>query len=368
MKFSIKKVTAVLTAAALAGSLAACSTDKSWAVKNSSESVPIGAYIYNLYTAYQTASSSAPDTTKPVLSQKIENKDATAWINAKALTGVKSMLVIDGKMKQMNLKLSADDEKNVSSTTDSLWGQYQSTMEKYGISKTSFNLALSDYYTKYEKVFNATYGKGGSKEVPDAELKTFFEKSYSDFSYIACPLYTADASGNFKAALSDADKKKKEAEFDGYAAKIKAGTMTIQTAADAYQKSAGATSSPLNNETLNLSTDTNYPQAFKDVVKGMQPGEIKATELSSLYAYVLVVKNDVSKKTDSELKTADSRKSLLSDYKSKEFSDEISKEADALKDVTVNDAAVNSYNPSMFVASASSAAGTASAAQAAPAK
>jgi hypothetical protein len=361
MKTSIiKKITAVLTAAALTGSLAACSADKSWAVKNSSESVPIGAYIYNLYSAYQSASSSVPDSTKPVLSQKIDNKDAAAWINAKALTGVKSILVIDGKIKQMNLKLTDTEVKSVSDTTDSLWSQYQSTMEKYGIAKTSFNLALSDYYTKYEKVFNSTYGKGGSKEVPDAELKSFFEKNYSDFSYIALPLYTTDTSGNFKAALSDADKKKKEAEFDDYAAKIKAGTMTIDAAAAAYEKSAGATSNPLNTETINLSTDTNYPQAFKDAVKAMQPGEIKATELSSLYTYVLIVKNDIAKKTDTQLKTADSRKSLLSDYKGKEFSDEISKEADALKDVSVNDAALNSYNPSMFVDTASSAAQTAS--------
>ena len=352
----IKKITAVLTAAALTGSLAACSADKSWAVKNSSESVPIGAYIYSLYSSYQSASSSVPDSTKPVLSQKIDNKDATVWIRDKALTGVKSLLVIDGKVKQMNLKLTDAEVKNISDTTDSLWGQYQSTMEKYGIAKTSFNLAVSDYYTKYQKVFEATYGKGGSKEVPDSELKSFFEKNYSDFSYLALPLYTTDANGSFKAALSDADKKKKEAEFDDYAAKIKAGTMTMDAAATAYQKSAGATSNPLNTETINLSTDTNYPQAFKDVVKAMQPGEVKATELSSLYAYVLIVKNDVTKKTDTQLKTADSRKSLLSDYKGKEFADEISKEADSLKDVTVNDAALNSYNPSMFVETASSSA------------
>lgn len=350
-----KKAAAGLMAAALISGMTACSTDKSWAAKSGSTTVPIGTYVYYLYNAYGSAQNSVKDTTKPVLDQKIDNQDAAAWMRAKALTYTKSILVIDQKMKDLKLNLTDSETKQVSDTADSLWGQYSSTLEQFGIAKSSFTLAYPDYYTKYQKVFNAVYGKGGSKAVSDSDLKDFYVKDYTDFSFLACPLYTTNSDGSFKAALSDADKKKKEQEFDKDVSQIKAGKMTLQQAADAYQKSAKLKSAPLQNETLNLSTDTNYPQAFKDVVNGMKPGELKASELKDLSVYVLVSKNDITKQADQKLKDATGRSSLLSDYKGKEFSDEITKEADALKDVTVNDAAVNSYNPSMFVAAASAA-------------
>lgn len=367
----LKKLTAALTAGALISGMAtACSADKSWAVKDNSTTVPIGAYIYNLYGAYSAAESMVKDTSKPVLEQKIENQDATAWIRSKALTYTKSILVIDAKMKQMNLKLTDAETKQVSATSDSLWNQYSSTLEKYGIAESSFRVAYPDYYTKYQKVFDATYGKGGSKEVSDSELKNFYVKSYTDFSFIACPLYTTDSSGNFKAALSTADQKKREQEFNNYASQIKAGKMTMQQASDAYQKSSKATTTPLQNETVNLSTDTSYPQEFKSALKAMKPGEIKATEFKDLSLYILISKNDIGKKADEKLKDTSGKHSILADYKGKEFSDEIDKEASALKDVTVNDRAINSYNPSMFVntssaAPSSPAAGTSSAGAAA---
>lgn len=352
----IKRAAAAAMAVILAAGTAACSTDKSWAAKNSSLTVPIGSYIYNLYRAYATASDKAQDKTKPILDQKIEGKDATSWIRGKALTYTKSMFVVDNKMKDMNLKLTDTENTNVKSATDTMWSQYQTALEKFGIAKSSFNLASSEYSAKRDKVFNAIYGKGGSKAVSDADLKSFFQDRYTDFSYIVRPLYSTDTNGNFKAALSDADKKKATQEFDGYADKIKAGSMTLDQANDAFKKSSGGTSSTVNNETIDFSTDTTYPDAMKTAIKAMKAGECKTLELKDLYLYVLVVKNDIAKKTDEKLKTDDGRKSILSDYKGTEFDAEISKEADALKDVTVNDAAINSYNPSMFVTAASSAA------------
>lgn len=54
----IKKITAALMALVIMLSTAACSADKSWAMKNDSMSAPIGVYIYYLYAAYQSAGSS----------------------------------------------------------------------------------------------------------------------------------------------------------------------------------------------------------------------------------------------------------------------------------------------------------------------
>lgn len=343
-----KKFAALLLAAAMLTSTTACSSDNSWAAKDDSLTVPVGSYIFNLYSAYASAAGQVPDTTKPVLGQKIGDKDAEAWIREKALNMTKSIFVIDRKMKELKLSLTADDNTQIKDLTDQAWNSYQSTLEGYGIAKSSYNFAASDYSVKSQKVFDAIYGKGGSKAVADDELKSFFEKNYTDFSYILCPLYKTDSSGNFSSALSDDEKKKAEDTFNGYAGKITDGSMTLQQAADAYKAASGGDIS-VSSETTNLSTNPyGYPDDMVKLLQGMKAGETKAAEISDGFLYILVTKNDITKKTEDQMKTDDGRRTLLNDYKGKEFTDEISKEADALTGVTVNEKAVDSYNPSMF--------------------
>ena len=99
----------------------------------------------------------------------------------------------------------------------------------------------------------------------------------------------------------------------------------------------------------------------------MKAGEVKGAEVSGVY--LVVMKNDISKKTSAQLGTESSRSSVLAQMKGKEYSDEIDKEAAAYTNVTLNQKALDSYKPSMFVTAASSTAPTASAAasEAAPA-
>jgi hypothetical protein len=341
----IKRIAVLFLAAVLSVSTVACSSDKSWCAKNDSLTVPIGSYIYDLYAAYAGASSKVPDSSKAVLGQKIDNKDAATWIREKALNSVKEIFVIDQKMKNMKLSLTDAEKSTIKTSTDTFWNQYQKTLEGYGIAKSSYELAAADYSSKYQKVFNAVYGKGGSKAVSDDELKSFFEKNYTDFSYVMCKLYKTDSNGNYSASFSDDEKKKTKAEFDDYASKIKAGTMTLQQAADAYKSVDSSVS--VQNETINLS---NYGQVedLKKLLDGMKAGETKTAEISDGYLYILVTKGDITKKTAEKMKTDSGRSTLLTDYKGQEFSGEISKEADALKGITVNEKAVNSYDPSMF--------------------
>ena len=343
----MKRTAAALIALLIAASAAGCSGgDKSWAAKDDSLTLPIGAYIYNLYGAYASAVSEVPDSSKAVLEQKIDDKDAETWIKDKALNNLKSIFVIDNKMKELGLTLTDDETQTIESATASGWQQMQSTLEKYGIAQSSFQLTYADYYTKYSKVFNAVYGEGGSEEVSDAELKNFFETNYTDFSYMVLPLYSTDSSSGSTAEMTDDEKKTAEKEFDDYAAKIKSGEMTMEQAADAYKTSSGSTDEVLQNATMDLSTDTNYVDSFKDLIEPLKTGEVATGELTEYYVYIIVQKNDITKKTDDEMTS--SRASILSEMKGQEFSDEVEKEAGELTGVTFNDAAINSYDPSMF--------------------
>lgn len=350
----LKKFSAVMLAVLLMFGTAACSSDKSWAAKNDSLTVPIGSYICYLYSEYNNASSKVSDSSKPVLSQKIDSKDATSWIREKALTDVKTLFVIDSKMKELGLKLNDSETKTLSSTVSSQWEQYGTQFEKWGIAESSFSFSFYEEPQKLDKIFLATYGKGGKKAVSDSDLKNYYVKNYNDFSYISMPLYTSSTNGKVTAMTDDA-KKKTESEFDGYISKIKAGTMTMQQAADAYKTSSKSTSDELQTDMTNLSTSS-YPDSMKKMIGGMKSGEAKVQEVSSgtTSFYVLVMKNDIEKIIDDDIKDETQRKSLLYTYKSTEFTNEIGKEATALKDVKTNDSALNSYDPSMFETSSTS--------------
>lgn len=351
---SLKKIMAALLAIAMAAGTTACSTDKSWAAKNSTTTVPVGVYIYYLSNAYQGAQSQVTDSSKPVLEQKIENQDATAWIKNKALDYTKMVLLVEDKMKELKLSLTADETKAISANTDSGWTSAGSSLEKYGIAKSSFEMANTAFSAKYQKVFTAVYGKNGTKAVSDADLKDYFEKNFSDFTFMVRPFYTQDATGNY-AALSDSDKAAAKKEFDGYAEDVRTGKKTMQQAADAYKASSKQTTEQLSNSTIDLTNDTSFPDDFKTTIKAMKNGEVKAVEISSMY-YVVIQKNDITKKTATQISTDDGRNSILIQMKSKEYSDEMEKEAKAYTNITLNQAAIDSYNPSMFVTPTSSAA------------
>ena len=348
------KAVAALLAVALCIPAAGCSGgDKSWAVKDSAESVPIGAYIYNLFSAYGQADKQKTDSSKSVFDQKIENKDAKTWIREKALTSTKELLLFDKKMKDMNLTLSAAETKNASDMNAQVWGSYASTFEKYGIAQSSFETAYGTALEKERKIFDATYGKNGKQAVSDDDLKNYYTKNYTDFSYIACLLYKPDANGNASSVFTDAQKKSAEAVINGYASQVEAGKMTMQQAADAYKTSLKGTQNELHSDSVNLAADTGYPSDMKNVLKGMKTGEFKTVELKDEQMYLLISKGDAAKSADAKVSSENDRESLLFSYKSDEFLSNLTKEADAMTGVTANDSALNSYDPKMFLSASS---------------
>lgn len=348
----LKRISAAVMALMIMVSVVGCSSDKSWAAKKDNTTIPIGVYIFYLYSAYSDASSKVTDTSKPVLSQKIENKDASTWIRDTAMTSLKSYVAIDAKMKELNLTLTADEKSAVTSSTSQYWGSYGPTFQGYGISQTSFDLAYSQYNAKRDKVFRALYGKGGKNAVSDADLKTYFEKNFTDFNYFYAPLTKADTSGN-EVALTAAEKTALKKEFDGYAEKINSGKMTMTEAAAAYKTSSKATSDPLQSVTTVIDS-TSAASDFGKVITAAKAGTAQVSEVSG--NYVLLLKNDITKKSDSQLSTEDGRNTVLYQMKNKDFDTYVTTEAGKVSGVSYNDAAINDQKIEKFATAASSAA------------
>lgn len=114
--------------------------------------------------------------------------------------------------------------------------------EKYGVSLDSFAYCTTLYNTKYEALFKAVYGKGGSKEVSDADLTKYFKENYTDYSYLSVNLYTStkDEAGSSKnVAMSDKEIKKVEDQLNGYKNDLNKGGSFDDVIAS-YKKSSGS--------------------------------------------------------------------------------------------------------------------------------
>lgn len=349
MKTWKKCLAAVLSLAIMASATACSGADKSWAVKNDNLTVPIGAYIYNLYSAYQQASVQVEDSTKPILEQTVEDQDAATWIKENALRQTKSILVIDDKMKELNISLTEDELQQVSDQTDSYWGSISTAMTEYGVAKSSFNLAYADYYTKYTKVFDAIYGKGGTQEVSDADVKDYYVTNYMAFSYVLAPIIDMTTGTN----LSEDELSQLDTEFKDYAAKINDGSMTAQEAADAYKTSSGDDTVQLYTDAANFNGETSsYPEEFGTSLKSMKDGECRIVEVQGLYK-VLLVKDDVTATAEDKISDETSRTAILQNMKQEEFKQMIDEAADGYS-AEINQKAIDSYQPDMFVEETSS--------------
>lgn len=345
----MKKALALALAAVFCASAAGCSNvDKSWSMKNSSETLPVGCYIYNLYLSYSEANSNKTDSTKTVFEQQIDNEDGATWIRSEAYSLTKQILLVDQKMTDLNLSLTDDETSSVNSFNSSTWSSYSTQMETYGVAQSSFNKAYGEFLFKKQKIFESIYDTNGTNAVSDSELKDYYINNYTDFSYMVCALYQTDSSGNYSASYTDEQKAAAKEPLDNYAAAISAGTMTMQEAGDAYATALGTTSTVLYSDSLNLSSTSNYPDLFISTLESMQTGEVQAFELSDVQAYVLLYKNDTAANADEKISSSTDRSNLLYEYKNEEFEANLKSEAESMTGVTVNEAALNSYDPTMF--------------------
>ncbi len=156
-----KKIILILTSLILSLSITACS-NMSWSVKTNDNTLAAGVYIYYMQTAYAEAYNKVENRYSDILSQTIEEKDASSWIKDTALNYCKKLLEVEKQFNESGLTLTEEEINNANSLTDSQWKQYRKTYEGFGISKDSFHRASSLFNQKYIKLFNHIYAPDGT--------------------------------------------------------------------------------------------------------------------------------------------------------------------------------------------------------------
>ena len=348
-----------------------CSMSKEWSYKTSDKELAIGVYIYCLDLAFQQAQTKAKElddydgANDKWLDLEITDDDgntavARQWIKDDAQKKCLNFLAVEKLMKDEGASVDEASQQAADEQAKTYWnvGQYANygyimpmskELEPYGISYDSFRYCSSQYSVNYSVLFSKLYGEGGSQEVSDSELETYFTENYVDYSYIPVQLYEAstdEAGESTNVALSEDKIAEYTSEFEGYISDIDGG-KSFDDVVSAYTEKHELTDSPAVDNTEQLESVSAGDQ-IKDALKELGNNKavtVKVGEGDSAMLYLVYKRNSADSAKD-YLESETNRAGVLNTMKKDDFEDYIKKTADDL-DYEKN-SAVDGYDPKMF--------------------
>ena len=346
MRNTVKKLLAAALAAVLCLSLTACySENNSWAARKGDDTLPIGAYIYFLNSAYSEAADKV-SSDQEVLKADIDGATGKQWTLDRAENYLRSYYYLSEKAEEMGVGLTEEDLESAAASTDSMWTYYKTTLEGMGIAKESFNKAYSVYNTLYEKVFDKIYAEGGDLEVPEDELKAYFTENYYSYDYFYVSLSTTDEDGN-SVDMSDDEKASVKESLDAYAAQINAGRLTVEEAATEYAEVALGGEENSTYYAPSPILKDNASETIKTALEDAQEGEAVVADAST--GYYLLRRKAIADTFDEIKDDEDQVESILGNMKAKDFQEYVIQQGAQEEGVEINAGALKTVSLSKLV-------------------
>lgn len=234
-----KKITALLASLAIVFSASGCGTGKNtaWAARYENYEVNAGIFIYYEMSAYYEAVNQASgenenlDTTdkKALKATQIDGKDMLTWIQDEATENLRKYLAVQAEFDNRGLELTDEEISEMDESVSSAWDTYGSYYEQNGIGEESFR-KITELSYKSSALFESYYGEGGTDEVAEDEIKTYYDENYARVKYIAMNLTNADGT-----ALDDDGKAEIKAMADDYVERANKGE-DFDTLIDEYNE------------------------------------------------------------------------------------------------------------------------------------
>ncbi len=376
---SVKKLTAVALAAAMAVSASGCA-DQSWSYKSDNASLSAGTYIYNLLNGYYEAHDlvESPDEVKNILKAEVTGSDTDAetktveqYAYDVADDTTSRMIAVEELFKKYNLVLNDTEDQAALSYASQVWSTAKKSLEGYGISEESFNYCYADYTVKYGQVFEHLYGKDGEKYVTDDELKKYFDDNHTGYAYFMIGMSETNEDGESVAKSTD-EFKKAEEKLSDYVVMINNNSKTYKDVITQYISDFDAEVDPTysgaykNEEGAGL--DEDVEAKLESLSEGKAAFVKTGEDASTVYYFVYKPKyseiedyldenkvgNEYSSTTTDDgitiydLKSGYTHYSLLNEMKADEYKDYLTEVA-ASSNIKKNDAALKKYTPKLFV-------------------
>ena len=370
------KILCVVLALVMALSVASCSLTKQYAYQKDGIELPVGVYVYYMYSSYNEAQTLAQksdlydattgkyDGKKSFLKMEITDEDgntavAEDWIMDKTKEKLQNAVAIETKFKELGCTVDQTEVDQAKSyLQQSYWDQnLKSVLEPCGVSFESFFKAeyLINIIEKNE-AFKAEYSEGGPSAVSTPDLTDYFTKNYTSYKYFSANLYTTEDNGEATDATTTTTSantpfsEEKTAEyksaFEGYASDISNGG-SFEDAVKKYQDAYNVTEDP---STSNVEIiDENTTDELLKNIKGMKDGQAMTLEIgdddSSKQLYV-IYREPIEKQIDAYINDAEQSATVLQSMKGEDFDALLKKLAEDLK--VEPSSACNNYKPSIF--------------------
>lgn len=369
------KILCVVLALVVALSAAACSLTQQYAYQKDDIELPIGTYIYYLYSAYNEAQNLAQqselydsetgkyDGKKSFLQMEITDEDgetavAEDWINDKATEKLQNAVAIRTKFNDLGCTI---DEAELSQAKDYIksgyWDQsLGEELEGYGVSFESF---FEAEYTisvmEKNAAFKAEYGSDGPSEVSTPDLTNYFTENYTAYKYFSANLYTteteeqtdADAeSSSANVPFSEEEIAKYKEAFNGYVSTIN-DNGSFEDVVEEYMSDFDVAEDPSTSNVEIIDEDTT--DELLKTIKDMKDGQVMTIEIgeddTSKQLY-LIYREPIEDEIDAYINTEEQSEQVLNSMKSEDF-DKMLKDLAEELGVTPSDTC-KGYKPSMF--------------------
>ncbi len=244
----MKRIAAGMVAISALLSLAACK-DTTWSYKIDDTTITSGMYIAYQINAYMEAGGKVEDSSKDILTQKIDDKTAEVWINERVTELCKTYAAVEKKFDELGLTLSDSDKNKLDVQISNYWNYYSTIYEPNGAGQTSLKKILTNSY-KSNLIFKKYYDTDGLEAVSDADLKAKLGEDYAQLKYIKMEM--VDKDGNKLKSEGKAELKKKA---EAYLARLKKGEKIDDLIAE-YEKSTEESTSSATSSTAASSVAT----------------------------------------------------------------------------------------------------------------
>ncbi len=376
------KIVAVVLALVIALSAASCSLSKDYSYKTSDTELPIGVYIYALYSAYNQAQGFAQkldtydsekgtyDGNKSFLKLEITDDDgnkATAdeWIKDNADKTMRDILATQKLFKELGATVDEATLSGYEQSCKEYWdfgpyyayygeqykNPYKDIFEPLGVSYDSFYMATYYNSALKEAVFDKLYGEGGTKAVAEEELTKYFTDNYTSYKYFNTNLYeskaqdTTDENGettqeNVDVAFSEEKTAEYKSAFENYAASINAGE-SYKSVVERYMSDYSVENDPTV-ENVEIMKDSTIGEDLVAEIEKLSEGTASTKVIGEENTAVLYLfyKEPISEQISTYIGDKDKKKSVLQSYKQEEFDDYIKEVGEGLE-ITISSSAKN---------------------------
>lgn len=353
----LKKLIAALLCAVMLLSFTACGSTPKVAITVDGKDYGTGEYLAYLLDAFQQVyyngglyyyAQQGTDIWEQTYTYNDKQVKLDEYLKLSTVDTIIRQKALENKLKEENVEYNEQTTENAKKMVDAV---SEKTLLTFGVSKESYEKMCMAYYRNELSLFLAHYDKGGSKEVAETDVRTYFDENYISYKLIS--ISQTDSNGT---ALSDEKQAQNKETLQKYLDMYnKNGDFNAVIAQYNYDTADGE------NKTLQTLTDSDTrtdadakqasDSALAEAVKSVPVGKAQIVDYDAggtKKTSALILRLDPESGDDHATYYEDSRQSILLALRFDEFDEEIDTYAKTLQ-YDLNSRAYKMCDPKDFV-------------------